>query len=332
MNISPSQRADRPSLVALVARLLPNAEMGAPLSTDFADCQATVVHLGVEEVHALLGLPAGFDIDRVLRLYKSPVMCVGACMLELTEGILDRALLHPHQAASAYDKGAALEFDCVDEFIPELRSTVRRIGELLGVPAQSFTKSIIYAAKNGGGFPPHFDAYTNIVFQLRGQKDWFLLSNGNVEKPLEHYELSEQPYLPSELSGYWTGPAPDFEETARRIELNPGDVLLLPRGCWHGTSSSRETLSCNVTFSVPTWLELLLVEFRRELAREATWRGQAYAGRLDIDTNELGERLAKALARIERYDAREAASISTDQYQESALLMRQLLRYAYDNR
>lgn len=216
------------------------------------------------------------DVTAALRIYPNLVMVVGGPALEETEGISDRFLTTPARAAVAYRAGATLELDCFDLHAPALRAAIEAMQAELGLPRGAFAKAIVYASTRGGGFKPHFDAYANFILHLRGEKEWLIAPNPRCVDPLEHYDIDE-PFMSPGLAAAWTGEVPrEMPADAERVVLRPGTLLFLPRGTWHTTAAStQESMSLNITFSQPTWLDLVLGEVRRRLARLPAWRGLA---------------------------------------------------------
>ncbi|MFD1888419.1 cupin domain-containing protein [Paenibacillus wenxiniae] len=232
-----------------------------------------VLHGDVQRFYELPGISDVESLENVLAIYKNPVMVVGEAVIEETGGIADRFLVDVSEAREWYEKGAALEFDFSDMFLPQLRSWMGKLKNELQLPPGAGVKAIVYAAKNGGGFKAHFDAYTNFIFHLKGTKTWKLSENKNVVNPVQHYDLVEKPYIPEELSTYWQGEHPeDSLPEADIVNLVPGSFLYLPRGVWHSTSSSEATLSLNITFTHPVWAELLVAEIRSRLVKNEIWR------------------------------------------------------------
>ncbi|MEC1255504.1 cupin domain-containing protein [Bacillus subtilis] len=228
------------------------------------------------EVERFTSIP-GFEkvrtLENVLAIYNNPVMVVGDAVIEESEGITDRFLVSPAEALEWYEKGAALEFDFTDLFIPQVRRWIEKLKAELRLPAGTSSKAIVYAAKNGGGFKAHFDAYTNLIFQIQGEKTWKLAKNENVSNPMQHYDLSEAPYYPDDLQSYWKGDPPKEDlPDAEIVNLTPGTMLYLPRGLWHSTKSDQATLALNITFGQPAWLDLMLAALRKKLISDNRFR------------------------------------------------------------
>ncbi|GAB3447102.1 JmjC domain-containing protein [Actinophytocola sediminis] len=292
-----------------------------------------VEHGDVDQLRAQPAFRRVGTLDDVVARYDGPVMVYGEVIIAETEGVSDRMLVDADKCLEWYEKGAALEFDMLDEFVPELGRLAERLRGELGLPKTTSKKAIAYAATRGGGLRPHFDAYCNFVFQLVGDKAWLLQPNANAAEPLQHYELADAPYLPDELAAYWQGEPPaDGLPDAERVLLRPGSRMFLPRGYWHATESSWETLAINITFGQPTWLDYVLAELRTRLAGDRRWRRLATAG--DLLTAEgrselehlLGE-LPAAVGEVTVADMLASQNRNPDVYHETQRLIRQLLRF-----
>jgi hypothetical protein len=96
---------------------------------------------------------------------------------------------------------------------------------------------------NAKGFTPHYDVHEVLVLQIAGRKRWQLYE---PVIPLPHRTQLFRPEL-------YTGQAP-----MAKIDLDAGDLLYLPRGVLHSTTTA-ESFSAHVTIgiSVYTWADLL---------------------------------------------------------------------------
>jgi ribosomal protein L16 Arg81 hydroxylase len=95
---------------------------------------------------------------------------------------------------------------------------------------------------NAAGFTPHYDVHEVFVLQIAGRKRWSLYP------PIIKLPLRSQPFTPQ---GY------DAPPPIAQIDLNPGDLLYLPRGYVHSAATS-DSYSAHVTIgvSVYTWSDL----------------------------------------------------------------------------
>jgi len=97
---------------------------------------------------------------------------------------------------------------------------------------------------NAAGFSAHYDTHEVFVLQIAGSKRW------RIEKPPLSLPHRGQPFDPR---SHRSSAAPLLQ-----VDLAPGDLLYLPRGFVHETTTS-DSFSLHVTLGVTvyTWLELL---------------------------------------------------------------------------
>jgi hypothetical protein len=102
----------------------------------------------------------------------------------------------------------------------------------------------VYVTPGGcQGFTPHYDTHEVFVLQIAGHKRWRVHA---PPAPLPHHTqpFSARPQQPTPL--------------VLEVDLNPGDLLYLPRGFVHSTTTSRaSSVHITVGVTVFTWVELL---------------------------------------------------------------------------
>lgn len=273
----------------------------------------------IKEISEMLGV---FSVADIINKYKNPIMAVGECIIDETEGLYNKMLVSPEDALKWYEKGAALEFDCANIFFPELENLLSNFKDYFNLPQQTMSKAIFYAAKNGGGFGTHFDSYTNFIFQLKGKKAWTLAPNHNVKCPLEHYEIHEYPYIPPTLAPYWNfGIEPSLSDSKTEI-LDTGSFLYLPRGVWHSTESDEETLALNITLGQPTWIDVITKTISNKMSTEEIFRELVST---DSDIDQIREKLMTILDSLSTEDISQNINNNFDTYQQTQYSFRKLL-------
>jgi len=135
---------------------------------------------------------------------------------------------------------------------------------------------------NAAGFTPHYDVHEVFVLQIAGKKRWSLYP------PMLHLPHRSQPFTPQ---GY--SPAAPIAQ----LELNPGDLLYLPRGYIH-SAATAESYSAHITIgiSVYTWLDLTqgLIENGADDARLRAALPVGFAKRVEL-TSVLKQHLSELL-------------------------------------
>jgi hypothetical protein len=154
---------------------------------------------------------------------------------ESLAGVLDLDRL-----AALYRTGATISMPFLHLACKPLADFAARIEADLDHPAQVNA----YLTPGGcQGFSPHYDTHEVFVLQIAGQKRWRVHA---PPAPLPHHSqpFSAQPQQPT--------------PRVLEVDLNPGDLLYLPRGFIHSTATSR-TSSLHITLGVTvfTWIELL---------------------------------------------------------------------------
>jgi ribosomal protein L16 Arg81 hydroxylase len=110
---------------------------------------------------------------------------------------------------------------------------------------------------NAAGFTPHYDTHEVFVLQIAGHKRWSLYA-----PPLDLPHRS-QPFNPT----VYTATAP-----VQQIDLKAGDLLYLPRGHVHSTSTSAShSAHITIGISVYTWADLAK-EYLQACIDSPRWR------------------------------------------------------------
>ncbi|MGN7379526.1 hypothetical protein [Bacillus sp. FSL R5-0397] len=115
--------------------------------------------------------------------------------------------------------------------------------------------------------------------------------------------------------------------------MDTGSFLFLPRGCWHSTSSSEETIALNFTFGQPAWLDLILIELRNRLIQKDEWRELVNIDLLDENERKKVEEKLKSMINnlpndfkgISVGDILARKKDDLDVYQSTQLVVRQLM-------
>ncbi len=145
---------------------------------------------------------------------------------------------------------------------------------------------------NCAGFAPHFDTHEVFVLQIAGSKRW------RVHSPPLSLPHRTQPFDPRATAA--SAPARDFD-------LVSGDLLYLPRGFVHSTTTS-DSFSVHVTLGITvyTWVELLTewAASSRNYAklRRALPPGFAGQEKLRQSLKELLPKILRELDRTTDYD------------------------------
>jgi len=202
----------------------------------------------------------------------------------------------PADARKLFANGLPLLFNQVQKISPVLQEWLAAIHRDLGLPQMTVSRCMVYATPDGKGTAAHFDQNINFVLQLVGTKKWWLAKNEAVANPPQRHTLGLP--IDPELVGCLSAPMRESEpENKEFFVLNPGSVLFVPQGYWHGTEASGEALSLNFTYSQPSYADLFLAALRSRLLLSPEWRAladgasSAHAERREIAIQKLDELL-----------------------------------------
>lgn len=177
-------------------------------------------------------------------------------------------------ARKLFDNGMGLLFNYAETISPVLQKWLVDLRLDLGLSSLTIARCLLYATPKNGGTAPHFDQNINFVYQVSGNKTWWIAKNNEVINPLTRHtmRLPVDPELASYAENEMLESMPD---DAEKIELTAGSLLFVPRGAWHSTNASTDALSLNFTFTAPTWLDLFTAALRGRLAQSSEWRATA---------------------------------------------------------
>ena len=141
-----------------------------------------------------------------------------------------------------YDAGATMVFAQLETHHQALFECVRSLEHDLST---RFQANIYLTPGNAKGFHPHYDSHDVFVAQVEGSKHWMLYDHA-IDLPLRRQEFDPKVTPCGPLS--------------REFDLNPGDLLYIPRGLMHDartTETSGHSLHITLGALFTSWTELL---------------------------------------------------------------------------
>jgi len=136
--------------------------------------------------------------------------------------------------------GSTLVLDAIDIAIPSVRRITSSLTKTFFVKSQA-NGYVTFSESRGFGL--HWDDHDVFIVQVYGNKTWHLY--GNTRTAPLHRDFHDKHFQPSEI--------------LETIELTPGSLLYVPRGCWHDVVGKGEP-TFHLTFGVtpPTGLDVLV--------------------------------------------------------------------------
>ena len=198
-------------------------------------------------------------------------------------------------AADLLAEGEALYLPDLSEVITESVDWLRNLESMIGIPAGT-ARATAWVAPAGEGTALHLDAEDVLSIQLVGRKC---------------FEVAEPAALPY-ASGYQFGPgipaaadlypqaAAGFPDPERAdftpVDLEPGSVLVVPRGHWHRTRCHTASLSVSIICAPPLLLDWALGALRHRALQDPRWRRPLYGAPTPLQQASLAQGWAPLLA------------------------------------
>lgn len=180
-------------------------------------------------------------------------------------------------------RGATVVMNRLEASSLQARRLCQQVGRFSGHP----TMSNGYLSFGGKGtFGKHWDTHDVFVIQLLGKKRW------QVFKPTWPLPLSQQ-----KSDGIDTAKVPELMGVPELdCELHPGDVLYLPRGCWHQAIPADEgSFHLSVGTYAPTAMEFVQWICQERLSLLESARVGLTGGEQQLSVDAIAQEIAKAL-------------------------------------
>ncbi|MEH6416268.1 cupin domain-containing protein [Pseudomonas sp. CGJS7] len=192
------------------------------------------------------------------------------------EGVADKQAVF-----DLFGEGYSLIFDQIDRHLPALGAVMYAWETALKQPVRA---NAFLTPRSSRGFNRHFDTHDVVVVQVHGSKVWDVCDS---PLPLPH---EDQQHLSSHHGAR--------AALIRQVELQPGDVLYLPRGFVHGAQANAgDTLHLSVSIRNRALREVLAAGLREQVLRTPALK----AG-LRFDTDAAPRIKRELLAAVERID------------------------------
>jgi ribosomal protein L16 Arg81 hydroxylase len=177
--------------------------------------------------------------------------------------------LNLNQLYKAYQEGHTLIINGLQQYWQPLAQACLNVQYFLN---HSVVANCYLSPPNSKGLMPHYDTHDVFVLQIEGSKQWYL--HPSTDPSLDNVPLlgSFQPVIPESRLG----------NPQLSIQLNPGDLLYVPRGCIHH-ATTFDDFSLHVTIGVypAQWIDLVNSAITAIALRNAQLRKALPIGYLD---------------------------------------------------
>lgn len=186
-----------------------------------------------------------------------------------------REPIAPTAIADAYAAGRTIYLQDVQ--LPSIAPWLAAIERELALGAGTIGVNL-FASTAGAGTTLHYDSTEAFVVQVTGRKRWRYAANRELRFP----------------AGNRIASAADRIDDLIEVDLVPGTVLFLPRGCWHGTTTVEASVHLDLAIRTPTWADVVADRIRQALLRHVQWRAPVN----DLDSDARRAELATLLERF----------------------------------
>jgi len=179
-------------------------------------------------------------------------------------------------AEFVYKMGLTVFFTDIASAVPGAKGFARQLEADLGLNPGA-CRVTAWASPSENGAACHYDAHDIISIQLRGTKQFELAPVEGLSNPYgTQYSAGatrpEDEAFPQMAGGFPESRDADFQT----FVLEPGSVLFFPRGTWHRTYASGESLAVAFVMEPPSAADCVLRQLRYVLLQDPKWRQPLY--------------------------------------------------------
>ena len=160
--------------------------------------------------------------------------------------------VRPDQIPEMLAKGKTVCASVVDPGEPRLTAFLTEYRKSFRVAGRFFFNS--YLSPHGAGFGLHLDHHPVSILQLDGQKRWWYSSEPGLKQVLTNVSF---PAGRDVLKLPWVTVERPAEDSLCEVVLNAGDVLYLPKGCWHRAQAIGHSLGLTLAMESVSLLDLI---------------------------------------------------------------------------
>ncbi len=179
-------------------------------------------------------------------------------------------------AEFVYKMGLTVYFTDITGAVPGVQGFARQLEADLGLNPNA-CRVTAWASPSENGAACHYDAHDIISVQLRGTKRFELAPVAGLSNPYgTQYSAGatrpDDEAFPQMAGGFPQSRDADFQS----FVLEPGSVLFFPRGTWHRTYASGESLAVAFVLEPPSAADCILRQLRYVLLQDPKWRQPLY--------------------------------------------------------
>ena len=179
-------------------------------------------------------------------------------------------------AEFVYKMGLTVYFTDIASAVPGAQGFLRQLEADLGLnPGTS--RVTAWASPSENGAACHYDAHDIISVQLQGTKEFELAPVEGLSNPYGTQYSAGATRPDDEAFPQMAGGFPDSRDANfQTFVLKPGSVLFFPRGTWHRTYASGESLAVAFVLEPAAAADCVLRQLRYVLLQDPKWRQPLY--------------------------------------------------------
>lgn len=206
--------------------------------------------------------------------------------------------LNDATAMAPFDMGLTLHYVDMDQCLPGAAAFARQLEGELGLHEGTVRISVFNSPRDDG-LPCHYDPTELISIQLHGTKEFKYAPVQEIRDPCGNQFVPMGPVFDDLYAQATHGFPEPATANFERVRMEPGSVLFLPRGTWHHTVASADSLSISIMINVAPAMIPLLEQLGQLLLQDSAWR-RPFFGRCgtrghDRDACDQAARLLAAL-------------------------------------
>ena len=160
--------------------------------------------------------------------------------------------IRPDQIPEMLGKGKTVCASVVDLDEPALTTFLKEYKKSFRVAGKFSFNS--YLSPDRAGFGLHLDHHPVSILQLEGQKRWWYSSEPGLKQVISNVSF---PVDRDVLKLPWVTVERPAEASLCEVVLSPGDVLYLPKGCWHRAQAIEYSLGLTLAMESVSLLDLI---------------------------------------------------------------------------
>jgi ribosomal protein L16 Arg81 hydroxylase len=168
--------------------------------------------------------------------------------------------IQPEQISEMLAASKTVCASVVDPSEPQLTAFLNEYRRSFRIAGKFFFNS--YLSPEGAGFGLHLDHHPVSILQIEGRKRWWYSSKPGLTQVISNVSF---PAGRDVLTLPWVTVERPAEESLCEVVLSPGDVLYLPKGCWHRAKALEHSLGLTLAMESVSLLDLALTALSPKL-------------------------------------------------------------------